>query len=211
MMLNKPQNSSRLCTMVYSHPKRDFTYHQPQNLDNPPPASFITSTGPPSTADFSAVLRSCRNSSAPGPNVIPNVIWKRCPSLQLQKRLYSVVVRVWNTCQILLSWKHAAIRLIQKSGSASDPAQQTSGLKRQKSFLRQNDVLTENGDNEPPGLPASHEISENFRFWWALQWPAAFSGPGKMSLRASAHSTECNNTPVRKLLRIRQVGSLENY
>ena len=47
----------------------------------------------PRSLIFSAVLRSRRNSSAPGPNGIPNVIWKRCPSLQ--KRLYSVILMVW--------------------------------------------------------------------------------------------------------------------
>ena len=114
------EQATKYFSTVYSDLKRDFTYHQPQNLDDPPPTSFTTSTRPPSFADFSAVLRSRRNSSAPGPNGIPNVIWKRCPSLQ--KRLYSVILRVWNTCQIPPSWQHAAIRLIHKSGSASDPA-----------------------------------------------------------------------------------------
>ena len=64
------EQATKYFSTVYSDLKRDFTYHQPQNLDDPPSTSFTNSTRPPSFADFSAVLRSRRNSSAPGPNGI---------------------------------------------------------------------------------------------------------------------------------------------
>ena len=69
---------------------------------------------------FEAVLQSRRNSSAPGPNGISNVIWKRCPTLQ--RRLFSVITRVWTTCCIPPSWQRATIRLIHKYGPATEPS-----------------------------------------------------------------------------------------
>ena len=65
-------------------------------------------------------FRSRRNSSAPGPNGISNVIWKCCPTLQ--RRLFSVITRVWTTCCIPPSCQRATIRLIHKSGSATEPS-----------------------------------------------------------------------------------------
>ena len=44
--------------------------------------------------------------------------------------------------------------------------------------------------NERTGRPASHEISENFKFLMSFAMGSATTGPGNMSLRASAPSTE---------------------
>ena len=69
---------------VYTDPRREFQYEPYEHLGKPPSADFVASTCPPSFAEFSAVIRSRRNSSAPGPNGIPYTVWKQCPNLQMR-------------------------------------------------------------------------------------------------------------------------------
>ena len=65
------------------------------------------------------MLRSRRNSSAPGPNGIPNTIWKRCAVLK--EHLYRVIKRVWTIKEIPSSWQCATVRLFHKEGPADNP------------------------------------------------------------------------------------------
>ena len=66
-------------------------------------------------------FRKCRNSSSPGPNGIPYLVWKRCSSLA--QMLYTIVCRVWSSGKITSSWQQAIITLIPKSGVLNDPSQ----------------------------------------------------------------------------------------
>ena len=90
---------------AYADKQREQEFEHFEGLPPPPTLSFTVKTSPPSFESFEAVLRSRRNSSAPGPNGISNVIWKRCPTLQ--RRLFSVITRVWTTCCIPPSWQRA--------------------------------------------------------------------------------------------------------
>ena len=105
---------------VYTDPRREFQYEPYEHLGEPPSTHFVASTCPPSFAEFSAVIRSRRNSSAPGPNGIPYTVWKRCPNLQM--RLFSIISRAWKSTEIPPSWQQAVIRLVHKSGSPSEPS-----------------------------------------------------------------------------------------
>ena len=105
---------------AYADKQREHEFEHFEDLPPPPTLSFTVKTSPPSFESFEAVLRSRRNSSAPGPNGISNVIWKRCPTLQ--RRLFSVITRVWTTCCIPPSWQRATIRLLHKSGPATEPS-----------------------------------------------------------------------------------------
>ena len=80
---------------VYTDPRREFQYGPYEHLGKLPSTHFVASTCSPSFAEFSAVIRSRWNSSAPGPNSIPYTICKRCPNLQM--RLYSELAlpRTW--------------------------------------------------------------------------------------------------------------------
>ena len=52
----------------------------------------------PSFKEFSLVLRKCKNSPSPGPNGIPHLVWKCCPSLA--RMLYTLVCRVWSSGKV---------------------------------------------------------------------------------------------------------------
>ena len=103
---------------VYTDPRREFQYEPYEHLGEPPSTHFVASTCPPSFAQFSAVIRSRRNSSAPGPNGIPYIVWKRCPNLQM--RLFSIISRAWKSTEIPPSWQQAVIRLVHISGSPNE-------------------------------------------------------------------------------------------
>ena len=75
---------------------------------------------PPSFSELTSVLKRKRNNSAPGPNGIPYIVWKMCPSLQ--KRLLTVICKVWKNKIVPSSWQQAVIILLHKSGPAEDPA-----------------------------------------------------------------------------------------
>ena len=103
----------------FSDPDRSYCYSDFSELPPTPSVDFHVSTSPPTFDQFSQVLRSRRNSSAPGPNGIPNTVWKRCPCLH--RPLYSIMRRAWSCKSIPTSWQCAAIRLFHKSGPTDDP------------------------------------------------------------------------------------------
>ena len=75
----------------------------------------------PSFKEFSLVLRKCKNSPSPGPNGIPHLVWKCCPSLA--RMLYTLVCRVWSSGKVPSSWQQAIITVIPKSDVLNDPSQ----------------------------------------------------------------------------------------
>ena len=99
---------------------RSYCYSPFSELPPAPSPEFNISSAPPSFDDYKKVLLSRRNSSAPGPNGIPNTVWKRCQCLH--QPLYSIVRRVWSSTNIPASWQCAMIRLFHKSGSTNDPS-----------------------------------------------------------------------------------------
>ena len=106
---------------LFADENREKSYSR---LDDLPPTSkasmFLSSTAPPTFAEFKNVLQTRRNAAAPGPNGIPNIVWKRCPCLQ--EILYSIVKRVWTSQKIPQSWQCAIVRLFHKKGCTDDPA-----------------------------------------------------------------------------------------
>ena len=99
---------------------RSYCYSPFSELPPAPSPEFNISSAPPSFDDYKKVLLSRRNSSAPGPNGIPNTVWKRCQCLH--QPLYSIIRRVWSSTNIPASWQCATIRLFHKSGSTNDPS-----------------------------------------------------------------------------------------
>lgn len=104
---------------TYSDTDRPSGYHPFSDAPPVPQPSVAFDLARPSFSDFLSVIRKSRNSSAPGPNGIPYIVWKRCPSLQ--RRLYTIFCRVWHLGTVPTSWQQAVIVLIHKSGAASDP------------------------------------------------------------------------------------------
>ena len=106
---------------TYFDNDRSHVYSDSLNLLPAPPPSLPFNVSTPSFQEFGRVLRKCRNSSAPGPNGIPYLIWKRCPFLS--QLLYKLICRVWATGLIPAMWQKANIILIAKSEKLDDPSQ----------------------------------------------------------------------------------------
>ena len=58
-----------------------YCYARYQDLPDPPPKTFTLSSSPPTFSELQKALHSGRNGAVPGPNGIPNTIWKRCSCL----------------------------------------------------------------------------------------------------------------------------------
>ena len=99
---------------------RGHCYARYQNLPDPPPKTFTLSSSPPTFSEFQKALHSRRNGAVPGPNGIPNTVWKRCSCLHAP--LFNIIQRVWKSCSVPPSWQCAAIRLFHKSGPTDNPA-----------------------------------------------------------------------------------------
>ena len=99
---------------------RGYCYSPFSELPPCPSPEFNISSAPPTFDEYKKVLLSRRNSSAPGPNGIPNTVWKRCQCLH--QLFYSIIRRVWTSTNIPPSWQCATIRLFHKSGPTSDPS-----------------------------------------------------------------------------------------
>ena len=69
---------------------------------------------------FTQCVRKMKNGSAPGPNGIPYLVSKRCPSLE--QRLYTICCKVWRSASIPAAWCEAVIILVYKKGDPSDPS-----------------------------------------------------------------------------------------
>ena len=99
---------------------RGHRYARYQDLSDPPPKTFTLSSSSPTFSKFQKALHSGRNRTAPGPNGIPNTVWKRCPCLHAP--LFNIIQRVWKPCSVPPSWQCVAIRLFHKSAPTDNPA-----------------------------------------------------------------------------------------
>ncbi len=107
-------------TKIFADEGRETCYQSLPDQPPTPEARAFLSLTPPPFSDFKNILQSRRNSAAPGPNGIPNIVWKRCQCLQ--DCLYSIVKRVWISQKIPSSWQCAVVRLFHKRECTDDPA-----------------------------------------------------------------------------------------
>ena len=113
------EEAHRHFSNTYADPDRTSDYNDFPDAPDlmPPSVPFPKQT--PSFEEFGNCVRRSRNGSAPGPNGIPYVVWKYCPSLK--RRLYTICQKVWSTGKTSISWSQAVIVLFHKSGTTSDP------------------------------------------------------------------------------------------
>ena len=76
-------------TKTYFDHDRQHLYNNSLNIPKASIPSIPLDLEPPSFKEFSTILKRCRNGSAPGPNGIPYLVWKRCPTLS--RMLYSIL------------------------------------------------------------------------------------------------------------------------
>lgn len=75
---------------------------------------------PPSRGDIDRILKKTRNKSAPGPNGIPYVVYKNCPSLQ--QHLLKFYNQFWKSQSCPASFGTAVIKLIPKEDNCNTPS-----------------------------------------------------------------------------------------
>ena len=73
---------------------------------------------PPSWNEFNARLRKTRNKSAPGPNGVPYIVYKKCPGVA--KLLWGYLKGLWRKNQISKEWRNAEGIFIPKENGAED-------------------------------------------------------------------------------------------
>ena len=119
-----PSFSSEDCknyfVRVYHDPQRGCPYELPSWL---PPLSqpiHLMSMEEPSFAEYESVVHRARTKSAPGPNGLQYVVYKRCPLLR--KKLFPILCRVWKECAVPRAWQVAKIILAPKTTEGDDPS-----------------------------------------------------------------------------------------
>ena len=101
----------------YSDSNRTEKVNFPDFLDIPPrPSHPFTVTAPPA-AVFENYIKSRRNKSSPGPDGIPYVIYKKCPSIR--KLLIRLLQCIWSKGQIPYFEKLALKILLPKTTSTA--------------------------------------------------------------------------------------------
>ena len=60
---------------------------------------------PPSLKEIGQIVRKARNKSAPGPNGIPYLVYKKCPGVL--KKLHGLLVNAWRQRHVSSEWNHA--------------------------------------------------------------------------------------------------------
>ena len=73
---------------------------------------------PPTLREFTEKLKKTRSKSAPGPNGVPYLVYKRCP--EIAKIMFNYLRGLWVRNQISEAWKEAEGVLIPKEDGATD-------------------------------------------------------------------------------------------
>ena len=106
---------------LYRDEERGYEYQPLPDLPRPNPPKTPFNIQVPSLADIHRSIRSKSNSSAPGLNGLPYIIYKKCPSVVFY--LYLIIKKVWNSKEIPQDWAMAYISLIAKSNQVHLPSE----------------------------------------------------------------------------------------
>ena len=89
----------------------------PENLHEYKEPFFEFNDSPPSWGEFNKHLRKTRSKSAPGPNGVPYIVYKRCPGLA--RLLFFYLRGMWKNKVISKSWRKAEGIFIPKEDGAT--------------------------------------------------------------------------------------------
>jgi hypothetical protein len=115
-----PEEGLSYFTKLYQDENRSHSFVPLDGMKRPASPRQLFSEACPSQKEIADVLRSKRNASAPGPNGISYVPYKRCPALL--PLLQNIFSKVWKTGDVPPSWAAANILLFAKTNSSSNPA-----------------------------------------------------------------------------------------
>lgn len=90
---------------TYSDAAREEDLGECRDLIKPPMPVTSFNTKAPSWRETQSVVKAARNASAPGPNGIPYLVYKRCP--QLLHRLWKILRVIWRRGKVAQQWRSA--------------------------------------------------------------------------------------------------------
>ena len=118
----KPQFSkeeaSQFFKKTYSDPDRTHKYEAPLGMPRPKPPSKPFNCAAPTFQEFSSICWKKSNSSSPGFNGIPYMVYKRCPTLR--RILWRIERRCWTSIAVSRSWQIGRTRLFDKGKGTKD-------------------------------------------------------------------------------------------
>lgn len=90
---------------TYSDAARDEDLGVCRDLIEPPLPATNFNTKVPSWKEIQTVVKAARNNSAPGPNGVPYLVYKRCP--KLLHRLWKILRAIWRRGKVAHQWRSA--------------------------------------------------------------------------------------------------------
>ena len=88
---------------IYKDSERERNFNPPESTDRPQAPSTTILTSPPKWGEIQSILRKTRNKSAPGPNGVPYIVYKKCP--RTFSHIFKLMVKIWNSRQIPAQWR----------------------------------------------------------------------------------------------------------
>ena len=102
----------KILKSLHADPSRDIPLPPLEGLPDPPAVKVEFDTSPPSFESFMAVVKTRRNGSRPGPNVIPYKLYKKCPGLA--RYLFELHRECIKKNRVPLQWRMAFKTFIPK-------------------------------------------------------------------------------------------------
>ena len=99
-----------------AHGSQEQTKEKPDKLLEHPTPEINFNDSPPTYKEFQDKLRRTRSGSAPGPNGVPYLVYKRCPGVA--KQLWYYLRNLWNRNKVCKSWQEAEGTFIPKEDGA---------------------------------------------------------------------------------------------
>ena len=103
---------------TYSDPNREIPLSEPAGLVWPAAPGEEFNNKPPSLKEINAVVQKARAKSAPGPNGVPYLLYKRCPNVL--KRLHKILRGAWSNLKINDQWMSADGVYIPKKQNSTE-------------------------------------------------------------------------------------------
>lgn len=91
--------------LTYSDAAREENLGECKRLIQPLPPTTDFNIQAPTWKEVQAVVKAARTSSAPGPNGVPYVVYKRCP--RLLHRLWKILRVIWRRGKVAQPWRSA--------------------------------------------------------------------------------------------------------
>ncbi|GFO17902.1 polyprotein [Plakobranchus ocellatus] len=90
---------------TYSDPTREIPLEETTNLVGPAAPRIKFDSKPPSLQEVIAAVKKARAKSAPGPNGVPHLLYKRCPNVL--KKLHQILRSAWKNIKNSKEWMTA--------------------------------------------------------------------------------------------------------